>query len=103
MRALSHPEPAKRERLPAQYVRSAYTVRTMKKRLTRTGNSVALVLDKPLLEAVGVDAGSQVELSTNGDVIVITPVRDSRRRRKLEKVLDELDEQYAGVFRRLAE
>jgi antitoxin component of MazEF toxin-antitoxin module len=75
----------------------------MKKRLTRTGNSVALVLDKPLLEAVGVDAGSQVELSTNGDVIVITPVRDSRRRRKLEKVLDELDEQYAGVFRRLAE
>ena len=75
----------------------------MKKRLTRTGNSVAIVLDKPLLEAVGVDAGSEVELSTNGDVIVITPVRDSRRRRKLEKILDELDEQYAGVFRRLAE
>lgn len=75
----------------------------MKKRLTRTGNSVAIVLDKPLLEAVGVDAGSEVELSTNGDVIVFTPVRDSRRRRKLEKILDELDEQYAGVFRRLAE
>ena len=75
----------------------------MKKRLTRTGNSVAIVLDKPLLEAVGVDAGSEVEISTNGDVIVITPVRGSRRRRKLEKILDQLDEQYAGVFRRLAE
>jgi antitoxin component of MazEF toxin-antitoxin module len=75
----------------------------MKKRLTRTGNSVAIVLDKAVLDAVGVDAGSEVELSTNGDVIVITPVRESRRRRKLEKILDELDEQYAGVFRRLAE
>jgi antitoxin component of MazEF toxin-antitoxin module len=75
----------------------------MKKRLTRTGNSVAVVLEKPLLEAVGITSDSEVEISTNGDVIVITPVRESRRRRKLEKILDELDEQYAGVFRRLAE
>jgi len=75
----------------------------MKKRLTRTGNSVAVVLEKPLLEAVGIEADSEVEISTNGDVIVITPVRDERRRRKLKKILDELDEQYAGVFRRLAE
>ncbi len=75
----------------------------MKKRLSRSGDSVAIVLDKPLLEAVGVDAGSEVDVSTNGDVIVITPVRDSAQRRKLEKILDELDDEYAGVFRRLAE
>ena len=75
----------------------------MKKHLTRTGNSVALVLDKPVLEAVGLDADAEVEVSTNGDVIMITPVRDNRRRRKLEKILDELDEEYAGVFRRLAQ
>jgi antitoxin component of MazEF toxin-antitoxin module len=75
----------------------------MKKRLTRTGNSVAIVLEKPLLEAVGIEPDSEVEISTNGDVIVITPVRDERRHRKLKKILDELDEQYAGVFRRLAE
>jgi antitoxin component of MazEF toxin-antitoxin module len=75
----------------------------MKKHLTRTGNSVALVLDKPVLEAVGLDADAEVEVSTNGDVIMITPVRDDRRRRKLKKILDELDEQYAGVFRRLAQ
>lgn len=75
----------------------------MKKRLTRTGNSVAVVLEKPLLEAVGIEPDSEVEISTNGDVIVITPVRDARRQRKLKKILDELDEQYAGVFRRLAE
>ena len=75
----------------------------MKKRLTRTGNSVAVVLDRPVLEAVGIEADSEVEVSTNGDVIMITPVRDARRQRKLKKILDELDDQYAGVFRRLAE
>ncbi|HEX7253692.1 MAG TPA: AbrB/MazE/SpoVT family DNA-binding domain-containing protein [Thermoanaerobaculia bacterium] len=75
----------------------------MKKRLSLSGDSVAIVLDKPLLDAVGVDAGSEVDVSTNGDVIVITPVRDSGRRRELEKILDDLDDEYAGVFRRLAE
>ena len=47
----------------------------MKKKLTRTGNSVALVLDKPLLDEVGMTEGSEVEISTDGDVIVATPVR----------------------------
>ncbi|MFL6245743.1 MAG: AbrB/MazE/SpoVT family DNA-binding domain-containing protein [Thermoanaerobaculia bacterium] len=75
----------------------------MKKKLTRTGNSVALVLDKPLLEELGLDENSDVEISTNGDVLVMTPVRERSRRRKLNQILDELDEQYAGVFRRLAE
>jgi hypothetical protein len=34
---------------------------------------------------------------------VMTRLRDARRRRKLKKILDEIDEQYAGVFRKLAE
>lgn len=80
-----------------------YNVLTVKKKLTRTGNSVALVLDKPLLEQLGLDEGSDVELSASGDVLVITPVRQNPRRRKLEKVMDKMDARYAGVFRRLAE
>jgi len=75
----------------------------MKKRLTRTGNSVALVLDRPLLEELGLKEDAEVELSTNGDVLVVTPIREHARRRKLNKILDEMDQQYSGVFRRLAE
>lgn len=75
----------------------------MKKKLTRTGNSVALVLDKPILEQLGLDENSEVEVSTNGDVLVVTPVRDDARRHKLNKILEELDDEYGGVFRRLAE
>ena len=74
----------------------------MVKRLTRTGNSLALVLDKPLLEQLGIDEDTPLELSTNGDVLVVTPVRDRARERKLKKVLEEMDRQYAGVFKRLA-
>lgn len=75
----------------------------MVKRLTKTGNSLALVLDKPLLEQLGIDEDTPLELSTNGDVLVVTPVRDRARQRKLKKALQEMDRQYDGVFKRLAE
>lgn len=75
----------------------------MKKKLTRTGNSVALVLDKPMLKQLGVDENSEVEVSMNGDVLVMTPVRDETRRQALSEILEDLDEEYSGVFRRLAE
>ena len=75
----------------------------MVKRLTRTGNSFALVLDKPLLEELGIDEDTPLELSTNGDVLVVTPVRDRTREKKLKKALVEMDSQYGGVFKRLAE
>jgi antitoxin component of MazEF toxin-antitoxin module len=77
----------------------------MRKKLTRTGNSLALVLDRPLLEAVGIGAGTTVDVSTNGDVILVTPVRTTTRKRakKLARALDEINARYAGLFKRLAE
>ena len=44
-----------------------------------------------------------LELSTNGDVLVVTPVRDRAREKKLKKALEDMDRQYGGVFKRLAE
>jgi antitoxin MazE len=74
----------------------------MKKKLTRTGNSVALVLDKPIMELLGVDENSEVEVSTNGDVLVMTPVRDAMRDEQFRKSADKIHSKYAGLFRRLA-
>ena len=75
----------------------------MVKTLTRTGNSLALVLDKKVLEATGIDADTKLEISTDGDVIVISPVRSPKRTARLKRILDDLDREHAGAFRRLAE
>jgi antitoxin component of MazEF toxin-antitoxin module len=75
----------------------------MVKKLTRSGNSLALVIDKPLLEALEIDADTLLEVSTDGDVIVIAPVRGKRRSAKLKAVVKEAHERYGGVFKRLAE
>jgi antitoxin MazE len=75
----------------------------MVKRLTRQGNSVALVLDRGLLERVHLEAGAEVEVSTNGDAIIITPVRKKKDQAKFKAAVEKIDSLYAGAFKRLAE
>ena len=75
----------------------------MLKKLTKTGNSLALVLDKPLLDRAQIDADTPLEVSTDGQVIVISPVRAKKRQAMIQKLADEAFTRYAGVFRRLAE
>ena len=75
----------------------------MAKKLTKTGNSLAVILDRPLLEYTGIDENTSLEISTDGDVVVISPVRDGNARKKVKKAVEEIHELYGGVFRRLAE
>jgi len=75
----------------------------MPKKLARTGNSLALVLDRHILAATGIDATTPLEISTDGDVIVVSPVRSIRRTERLRKVMGRAHDRYAGTFKRLAE
>lgn len=73
------------------------------KRLIAAGNSLALVLDKPVLDATGITRDTPLEISTDGDVILISPVRDVRHIAHLRAFMDMLFTKHAGAFRRLAE
>lgn len=75
----------------------------MTKKLTRIGNSLGVVLERPLLERVGIDARTELEVSTDGSVIVIAPRRNKRSDKKLKEVSDWMFEKYAGAFKKLAE
>ncbi|MBK8203263.1 MAG: hypothetical protein IPK68_13385 [Bdellovibrionales bacterium] len=45
----------------------------MKKKLIRTGNSAALVIEKSTMEAMGLDANSQVVVHFDGEKLTIQP------------------------------
>ena len=75
----------------------------MVKKLTKTGNSLALVLDKPMLDRLRIDADTPLEVSTDGQVIVISPLRQRRRLAKVKRLVEDAHRQYGGVFRRLAQ
>jgi len=61
------------------------------------------VIDRPLLEALEIDAETELEISNEGDVLVVTRIRDRKRGKKVAELVAEAHEKYGGVFRRLAE
>ena len=75
----------------------------MKTKLTRIGDDIALVLDRPLLDELGLDESSEIEVSTNGDVLVMTPVRATGPEEQFRKSAEKVTTKYAGLFKRLAE
>ena len=74
----------------------------MNKTLIKHGNSLALVIDKPILELLQITAETQLELTTNGDAILIRPVRDKQRQRLLKSSLDKINQQFGDDLERLA-
>jgi antitoxin component of MazEF toxin-antitoxin module len=62
-----------------------------------------LVLDKPMLDELGLDENAEIEVSTDGQVIVIAPRRTAGRERKFMDAAGPINRKYAGLFKRLGE
>ena len=75
----------------------------MHKKLIKHGNSLALVIDKPILEMLGISADTPLELTSNGDALLVSPVRDKARQKKLTASLDKINRKFGGDLKRLAE
>ena len=71
------------------------------KKLTKLGNSLGLVIDKPILELLKIDAETPIELSTDGTRIILTPVSTRPNRRALEAARKVMREQ-ADTLKKLA-
>ena len=75
----------------------------MVKCLTKHGNSLALVIDRPILDLLKIDADTPLDISTDGEVLIISPVRDAAHLERLEKALKKVNRQYGRALKRLAE
>jgi len=75
----------------------------MLKKLTRHGNSMALVIDKGVLDILNIDEQTPLEISTDGTLLLITPVRDEIRKRKFHEALTKINARYQRTLKRLAD
>jgi len=75
----------------------------MIKKLTKHGNSLAVVIDRAVLNLLNIDADTLLEISTDGQVLVISPVRDNAHRDKFTKALSSANRKYGRALKRLAE
>lgn len=74
----------------------------MIKRLTKHGNSLALVIDRGVLELLEIDANTPLSLTTDGKCLIVTPVRDSKRREAFRAALEKVNKRYGRALKRLA-
>lgn len=70
----------------------------MVKKLTKHGNSLALVIDKPILELLKISADTPLDISTDGRCLIIAPSMEGDRRSALSYFLDGPARQVSKAF-----
>ncbi len=75
----------------------------MVKKLTKHGNSLALVIDRAVLELLKISTDTPLDISTDGQVLVIAPVRDEAHQKKFKQALDAANKKYGRALKRLAD
>ncbi|HXW86055.1 MAG TPA: AbrB/MazE/SpoVT family DNA-binding domain-containing protein [Candidatus Bathyarchaeia archaeon] len=78
----------------------------MKKKLSKYGNSLFLLIDKPILELLHINETTELEISTDGKNIVISPAGQKQLKitnnTELQKLHEELIEKYRDAFEKLS-
>ncbi len=55
----------------------------MRKHLTAIGNSLGIIIDKPILELLGIDKDTELDVRTDGTGLIITPIAGTLGKRAL--------------------
>jgi antitoxin component of MazEF toxin-antitoxin module len=71
--------------------------------LTAHGDSAALIIDKPILELLGMDMSTPLKIVTGGRNLIISPVRDARRDELFRAALAKVNAEHESTLRKLAE
>jgi len=74
----------------------------MRKRLSAIGNSLGIVIEKPILALLEIDRETELDMRTDGDRLIISPVRKGKKERgrvALQRALDAHDESLRKLAR----
>ena len=75
----------------------------MTKRLQAVGNSSGIIIDKPILELLRITPDTELDISTDGERLIVTPVRnDADRKRRLARAQQRTLKSHERTFRKLA-
>jgi antitoxin MazE len=75
----------------------------MTKKLTKHGNSLALIIDRSVLDLLKIDDNTPLDITTDGEVLILNPIRDKDRQEKFKNALNSVNQNYKRVLKRLAE
>jgi antitoxin MazE len=75
----------------------------MAKKLIKHGDDLALIIDKPILENLGISEKTDLDVVVMGDLLLVKSKNASKNKRaKLEKTATSIMDTYEAVFKKLA-
>ena len=72
------------------------------KRLTRQGNSAALIVDRAIMDLMDIDSDTPLKLTVEGRRLIVEPLGEKERADKFKRVMEKTGQKNAELFRRLA-
>ena len=73
----------------------------MIKRLIAIGNSLGLIIERPILELLDIDKETPLEVRTDGEALIIRPQRKNRSAR-LKAAAERMTDAHDETMRKLA-
>jgi antitoxin component of MazEF toxin-antitoxin module len=73
----------------------------MRKKLSAIGNSLGIVIEKPILELLDIDRETELDMRTDGERLIIEPVRGAKRA-KVKAALQRAMTAHDATLRKLA-
>jgi antitoxin MazE len=72
------------------------------KKLTRQGNSAALVIDKPLLDLLNFKADTELKMTVQGRRLIVEPLSEQERTKRFNEISQRDLKKNRELYRRLA-
>ena len=82
----------------------------MIKKLTKHGNSYAIIINKPIMELLGIDASTELDFKINGQELTISRAGGKlsdfgmvSKDKKIQKAYEQAVSQYDALLKKLAQ
>ena len=73
------------------------------KHLTRQGNSLAVIIDKPILDMLDITEQTPLKLNVDGRKIILEPLSKEEVERRSTTATDKVEKKFGRMFKRLAQ
>lgn len=74
----------------------------MRKKLTVVGNSLGIIIEKPILDLLGIDKETQLEMKTDGKRLILEPVAEQDRTERIKSATRRVIKNHDKTLRELA-
>jgi antitoxin MazE len=75
----------------------------MIKHMTRHGNSLALVIDRGVLDLLKITPETPLSITTDGQGLHVYPVKEDARQKTVRAAYSKMSKKYEKALRKLAE